>query len=325
VAWLFAAAGVWHLILGVDANSSIEIAAAVGFTFFGAGLPLSLGARVLQGLGRNHVAVSLQALQALTALAVVALAATFAAPFWVFVAGPFLGTFIVAATSWTLAQMSLQRMSVMGSRVEVADSPPRAIALYAVPMVIIALAEPVAWQADRIILSHAATLTAVAQYSLVFALFGPLNSLIAASGGSLWPIFARRRTLGNVTRGDVARTTAGFTGIGLLLSASLIVLGPVLVRFMARGAVVIPSELYWAFACVLLLIAMWIPTGMVLTNPTGLRVQAGLVIGQVVLNIPLSIALASRLGAVGPVIASVLAITVGNLVGWAYFLRSSSN
>ena len=318
-AWLLAAFGIWHLVLGVSANSSVEVAAAVGFTFFGAGLPLSLGARVLQGLGRNHLAVSLQSLQALTALLVVAAAASTSAPFWVFVAGPFLGTFVVAAASWALARRSLQ--SLNPSTAPAQDAPPRspAIALYAVPMLIIALAEPVAWQADRIILSHASTLNAVAQYSLVFALFGPLNSLIAASGGSLWPVFARRRTVGAVTGGDVARTTAGFAGVGLLLSAAMILIGPLLVRFMARDAVEVPWHLFWAFAALLLLVAMWIPTGMVLTDPQGLRIQAGLVIGQVIINIPLSIVLAARWGAIGPVVASAVAIAVSNCVGWLIF------
>ena len=313
VSWIFAGLGLWAPILGVPNSSDVEIASAIGFTLFGISIPLSLGARILQGAERNYIAVGLQTLMALTGLFVVAIAAWLNAPLWVYVSGPFLGA-VVVAISTTLIASRVTGISLFSSS-HVAPSPSVG------PMVIISLAEPVAWQADRLILSHFSTVNAVATYSLVFALFAPLSSLVAASGNSLWPLFAKRRVADTLRVRDLLTTTAGFAGLGVLLAGALVAIGPFLTRFMSKGTINVPTSLFMAFGIVIIIVSAWAPSAMTLTYPKGLRFMAGLTMAQVVTNIPLSIVLASKYGAVGPVVASGIVIAVALAAGFAFAVR----
>ena len=320
VSWIFAGLGLWAPILGVPNSSDVEIASAIGFTLFGISIPLSLGARILQGAERNYIAVGLQTLMALTGLFVVAIAAWLNAPLWVYVSGPFLGA-VVVAISTTLIASRVTGISLFSSS-HVAPSPSVARLLpIAGPMVIISLAEPVAWQADRLILSHFSTVNAVATYSLVFALFAPLSSLVAASGNSLWPLFAKRRVADTLRVRDLLTTTAGFAGLGVLLAGALVAIGPFLTRFMSKGTINVPTSLFMAFGIVIIIVSAWAPSAMTLTYPKGLRFMAGLTMAQVVTNIPLSIVLASKYGAVGPVVASGIVIAVALAAGFAFAVR----
>jgi hypothetical protein len=117
---------------------------------------------------------------------------------------------------------------------------------------------------------------------------------------------------------DLLTTTAGFAGLGALLAAALIIIGPFLTRFMSKGTINVPSSLFLAFGIVIILVSAWAPSAMTLTYPKGLRFMAGLTLAQVVTNIPLSIVLASKYGAVGPIVASGIVIAIALLVGLAY-------
>jgi O-antigen/teichoic acid export membrane protein len=326
VAWAMAALGVWAPLIGAPTSGEVEVACAAAITWFAMTLPLSLSARMLQGAERNHLAVAAQVLAGITALVVVLVARALDAPLWLFVSAPFLGALAVAVVTHQLAArvtgLSLIRLGWMPHAPTIIGAAPR-IATVAGPMLIVALAEPVAWQADRLILSHWAGVEAVAIYALAFQLFAPLSSLAATSGQSLWPVFAKRRTHGPVERGEWWRTTVVFTTLGVGMGVALILLGPWLTRLMSKDAVDVPMSVFVAFAALLILFAAWLPSGMLLTDPRGLRVQAVLAAGQVACNIPLSILLAKEWGAVGPVVASAIVIGAWQTYGWWYAWRST--
>ena len=321
LSWALAAGGAWAPILGVAQSSSVELGAGLGMTFFAISIPLSLGARILQGSNNYHLAVALQALLSLTALAIVAFAASTSKPLWFFVAGPFLGTLVVAAASAVVARQKTGLSIFSRSRVQVPSGFKPALAKIALPVAVWAIAEPVAWHADRLILSHFSSLSAVASYSIVFALFAPINSLIAASGSSLWPIFAQRRTAMTLRVRDLASTTAIFAGVGVGLAAALLVVGPYLARFMSKGQVSIPFDLYLAFGVVIIIVAAMGPVSMSLTDATGLKFQAILTVPQVLINIPLSIIFAQHLGADGPVLATAIVLSFVLLISWNYAVK----
>ncbi len=69
--------------------------------------------------------------------------------------------------------------------------------------------------------------------------------------------------------------------------------------------------------------AMKSPLGMFMTDAKGLRFQAYMVVLMLPVNVGLSIVLAQSLGAVGPVIGSIVGVVVFQLLAnWIYVARA---
>ena len=120
---------------------------------------------------------------------------------------------------------------------------------------------------------------------------------------------------------DLAWTTAIFAGVGVGLAAALLLVGPFLARFMSKGQVSIPFDLYLAFGAVIIIVAAMGPVSMSLTDATGLKFQAILTVPQVLINIPLSIIFAQHLGADGPVLATAIVLSFVLLISWNYAVK----
>jgi O-antigen/teichoic acid export membrane protein len=73
-------------------------------------------------------------------------------------------------------------------------------------MAVITVAMPIAYQSDRLLLSHLSDLGQVAIYAVGAQLYGALFGLVGAAGMSLWPVFARRRAHHPVTRHELVHS-----------------------------------------------------------------------------------------------------------------------
>ena len=311
--WVTAGFGGWGFMLGTGRSASVEVAAAVATSLYAVGLPLSIGPRLLTGAGRNHHVILIQTASVVASLGLLALAAAWQAPLWGFAAAPFSATLAGNAASLALgARAAGVRCGEVFRRALRLSERGMEVRSIAGPMVVITVILAVAYQTDRIVLSHVSSLGEVASYSVGFQLFSPLMSLIGGAGVSLWPIYARRRL--GVGRRALVQAEVAFGVLGALLGVALVVLGPFLARFVGEDEVRVDTWLLVAFGGLLFIQAVSYPMAMLLTDPGGLRFQARLHVAMVLINLPASILLARQLGAVGPVLATILSIAVALFV-----------
>lgn len=184
------------------------------------------------------------------------------------------------------------------------------IAHLAGPMMVITAALPIAFQSDRLLLSHLSSLGQVAVYSVGSQLYGALLGLVGAAGMSLWPILARRRAQQPVLRHELIRLSTVFALVGFILAIVVVATGPWVAYFVSNGEIELGYGVLVAFGLLLVVQASWFPTGMLFTDRDGLRFQAVAAVVMVVINISLSALLAYRVGAVGPIIGFVVAMVI---------------
>ena len=313
--WILAALGWWAPLLGVPHSGDVEVASGLAVMLYAAGLPMGLSRNVLLGAERNDIALVFQAGSSVLALIVVLTAAATHAPLWAFAAAPSAGAVIASAAAWPRASAEsglLLTETVLSALLR--GHPGARIAHLAGPMLVITTALPIAYQSDRLLLSHLSNLGQVAVYAVAAQIFGPLLGLVGAAGISLWPLFARRRANQPVSRHELIRLTAAFTLAGALLAIALVVAGPRVAQFVSTGKIYVGPGVFASFGLLLVVNASWWPTGMLLTDRDGLRFQALCSVFMVVINVVISAALAQRIGAAGPVLGSVMAIVIALLI-----------
>jgi O-antigen/teichoic acid export membrane protein len=311
LAWAMAAMGVWAPLMGVSPSREVEVAAATALTVFAAGLPLGLSNRVLLGAERNEIALAFQGGAGVLSLLLILVAAATHAPLWAYVAAPSAGLALAAAAAWPMAS-SASGLSLLETvrSAAVRARPGARIVHLAGPMLVITAALPIAYQSDRLLLSHLSNLDQVAVYAVGAQLYAVLFGLVGAAGMSLWPMFARRRAHQPVARHELIRLSAVFTLVGGVLALLLVVAGPWVAQFVSKGKIDVSYVVFAAFGLLMVVQASWFPIGMLLTDRDGLRFQAVASVVMMAINVPVSAGLAYRLGAVGPILGSVGAIVV---------------
>jgi O-antigen/teichoic acid export membrane protein len=310
-AWALAALELWAPLLGVSPSREVEVAVATTFTLFAVGLPLGLSNRVLLGAERNDIALAFQGSSGVLALLIILAAAVTHAPLWAYVAAPSAGAAFAAAAAWPMASsasgLSLRQVARSAA---VRACPGSRIAHLAGPMLVLTVALPIAYQSDRLLLSHLSNLSQVAIYSVGGQLYASLFGLVGAAGMSLWPMFARRRGHQPVVRHELIRLTVVFATVGVLLAVAMVAVGPWVAQFVSKGKIEVGYGVFAAFGLLLVVQASWLPTGMLLTDRDGLRFQAVTHLVMMVINLAASAMLAQRIGAAGPVIGSVAALVI---------------
>jgi O-antigen/teichoic acid export membrane protein len=317
--WGVAALGWWAPMLGLPPSGGVEIAVATGLTLFAAGLPLGLSTRVLLAAERNDIAVAFQGSSGVLALLIILMAAGTNAPLWAYVAAPSAGAALAAAAAWPAAS-SASGLSLLETMrcAAVRARPGARVAHLARPMLVITVALPVAYQSDRLLLSHLSNLGQVAVYSVGAQMYASLAGLVGAAGMSLWPMFARRRAHEPVLRHELIRLSVVFALVGLFLALLLIAIGPWVAQFVSKGEIDVGYGVFAAFGLLMVVQASWLPIGMLLTDRDGLRFQAVTHVVMMVINLAASAVLARRVGAAGPVIGSVGALIIAVWVPGAW-------
>ena len=311
--------GAWPDLLGVHdgrLGAGLNIAAALTLFLFAAGLPFTLGGHILRGAGRMHQAVLIAGVAAPTALAATGVLYLLGAPTLAYVLPIPFGAFVSAVcgtvqmrrTDWAIVR------GIVGKILLVREFPGRPIAATAAPWFIVMIGLPIALQSDRVIISHRNDLASLSDYSYLAQLYAPLWSVISLAALALWPNFAAH----NTTRHDIRK--CWLTGLVILGSAGVVgalcfvVLSPYIVGWTSGGSAHPSWSLLMAFAALLVVQSVHVTTGIMLISPSQLRFQAVCVILLVLVNLPLSWFLAPKLGAAGPVLASVITVTVIQLI-----------
>ena len=318
-------ADLWEPILGAGlVPGSGPLAASLCLGVIAITVPFGIGQRIMTGSGKNHWTILVLGLQSpIVVLTLLILVNT----------GVSAGAFI-AVVSYSATLLLSVVISVIAGRT---IAPSLWVALRAVPklrterggpviglawpMLVQMIALPVAMQTDRIVLSHVADLSDLTEYSLASQMFTPVWAVIAAAGVTLWPVFARSRGGGSTDAVSPYRVSIGFAGAAALLCGAIAVASPLLARVASDGLITIGLPLLFAFTGFMILQGLKYPLGMYMTDARGLRFQAFMILLMVPVNLGLSIALAKSLGAVGPVIGSLIGVAVFQVLANFLYVR----
>ena len=292
--------GAWPTLLGEDLMDGGGATATVCLLVYAAALPLSVGQRVIVGMGRSatqviSTGVVSPALTCMLLAAVVArLDAGNAVPVMSYLANT-LVSLICIVVAWRAtrplladAMRDVPRLRAVRG-VRIIDT--------AGPQLFQSLVIPIAFQTDRLLLSHLGEDGSLAQYNLAAQLFNLLTQTVAVTGVAMWPHFAKARARGRIESPFAA--SAAFAGLGGALGLLLALLSPWAARVLSDGAISLPAALLAANVVNVVIEAAKQPLGMYMTDPAGLRFQMLPVLILVPMNLALSWVLIAPLGSAG--------------------------
>jgi O-antigen/teichoic acid export membrane protein len=315
--------GWWPAIMGSGLLEGTGPLVAAGcLVLIALALPISFGQRVLTGLGRNHVTVAMLGLQTPIVLVVLLVLTrsgdgTGAYLPWI----PYAVSIGLAATITLLAARAIRpaigralrdvprRRAVPGTRVFDVGG----------PALVQMIAIPLAMQSDRLVLSHVGDTATLATYNLSSQMYIPVWQVTTAAGVALWPIFARARARGTSGAHSPVPLSAGFGAGAFAACLAISIASPWLAELASDGQITIPLSMQIAFSTLMVLQAVKYPLGTFMTDAAGLRFQAFMIVPMLPVNLAISLVLANRYGAVGPVIGSAIGVLMFQVVpNYAY-------
>lgn len=309
VAVVVGALGVFDHLLA-NQLPDVGLAATVSLVLYILAIPASIGARVLIGIRRNVIVLFAQGLITPVTLLLALIGTAVGVTPGIVLVAP---TFAYAAIAWALwiASVVWLRPLIAGIVPSRRSPPLRGMAISAAA---IGLILPMAFQSHRVILGQASGTASIAAYSAVALVGLPLYAVVQSVGQSLWGEFqsisgdlaAQRRLLGRAYRLFAATAVAS--------SAVLLVFGPLVAGWATAGKVAIPALVYVAFAVLICVQALQLPSGMLMTDADGLRLQAWLSLAYVPVCLAASFAAATALGAAGPLLATAASLAIFLLV-----------
>ena len=319
-ALLLGGLGLWEPLLGAASGPDLwcGIAVAVYAVSFIPGLAVSM----LLGIHRNHTTIVIQ-----TCFVPLILLSTFVASA-LNVSGDVLMvlpsaslvvinviTAVAAARSTGVSWVEVLR-KVPSIRVQ----PGASIKALSGPLLIANLTVPIAVQCDRIVLSHVSTDIAVASYTVAVQIFSPVSALVGAAAQPLWPIYTEARGKGE--HGPRLRLVILlFVGATVPICAFLVLVAEPLGNLIGAGRTELGLQLSIAAALAVLVQVVTYPMAMYLIDPPGVRFIAIVNVLALPVNVGLSILLAQRLGASGPLFATVVAGLVMLIIPALIYIR----
>lgn len=316
VAFIFLATGLWPTLLGSGLSTdSGPLAATLCLAIFGFNLMIAFGQRILAALGLNVVVVLLGALQTPIVLLVLWLMIQTAGDGGLIPVASYAATTVICVIAMVFAARKMSPM--LGSAVRgAADRHTRGGKVFntAWPMLIQMIALPIAMSSDRLVLSLVGSIEDLTEYSLANQLFSPVFAVVTAAGFALWPVFAKARAAGTAAPVSPMKLSLVFAGLAALACLVLGLASGWLSDLASGGQIDLGLDLIVAFSIFIVIQSAKYPTGMYLTDPSGLRFQAYFILGMLPVNLGLSIALIPTLGPVGPVVGSIVGVTLFQLL-----------
>jgi len=326
VGFLISVSGIWETLLGEAAAGipAFGAGAALAMVALAASLVNAIPARLLQSWQKNSVvfwiAATAPPLSLLGAMALQAIAA----PVGVVAASPVLSAAIVAAVCWFPAVrrypgallrdvMRIRpRRSSVGETIHLGFS-----------SLVVSIGLVLGFQLDRVILSHLSTARELGYYSLVAPLYLAAFSMLNAIGQNLWPKYRHLVAENEMSKRVLFRDLSLLGGLGAAGAVGIAVLAPIVAAVIGTGdADGVPISLIVAFAALLFMQSLHVPSAMMLTDRRGFAIQRNIVLGVSLLNLAVSAALAPAMGAVGVCIGSLVGVAVQMPVTLVVALRT---
>jgi O-antigen/teichoic acid export membrane protein len=319
-AMLVSVTGSWGRLLGHGSGptSFFGLAMVIYAVSFIPGISQS----VLLGVNRNHVAILVQSLLApLTLLTVGALIVLDVDGRYVILIPASVIALVNLVTAYVSARITgfpwLQLLRRLPWRNRYPGARIRAMSG---PMLLINLSLPIALQSDRIVLSHFASPSALANFAVAVQIFAPVGAVIIAAAQPLWPMYTVARNEGRHGP-SIVKVVGAFSAGCLLVAAPLCALAAPLGHLIGGDRIQLGVLLPIVAALAVIVQAISYPMAMAMMDPKGLRFVAACALVALPLNIVLSIALARSLGAPGPLLASCVVGLVVQVIPGALYLR----
>lgn len=325
VAIILTVSGAWTQILGeAVGHGAGSLAAGLCLGIIGITLTVSFGQRILIGLGLNHVMILVGGLQTPLVLITVLLVVRLDLPWGSFMAViSYAAAFLLASVQLILANRRIRPTLREALRGAVRLRTVRGARVWdtAWPLLVQMVTLPLAMQSGRVVLSHLGTLDDLTEYSLAWQMFNPIWAVAVAAGMSLWPIFARSRSLGQGAPSPFT-LAVGFGAVAAVGCIAIWAASDFLSELASGGVIQLSTPMLLCFSLLMIVQAAKNPLGMYLTDSPGLRFQAYMSVGVLLVTITISVMITLRVGAIGPVIGSLAGVMIFQLgANWAFVRR----
>lgn len=320
------ALGYWDVLLGDGLSlDSGALAATLCLAILALNLLVSFSQRILIALGLNTLVVLLGALQTPIVLLVLWLTISAGAGGGYIAVASYAGTLLMSVIAFIIAVRRISPTIGVALRQSL-DPHVRGERVFNVawPLLVQMIALPLAMSSDRLILSHLGSLDDLTEYSLTMQMFGPALGVLTTAGMSLWPVFARARAAGTATPFSPHAMAVMFGGLAVLGGAVIFALSGWLADLASGGRIELGWPILVAAAVFITVQAVKQPYGMALTDARGLAFQAVCAVVLLPVNLGLTVALTPVLGAPGPLVGSIVAVVLCQLVPNVLLVRHRS-
>lgn len=224
------------------------------------------------------------------------------------------GPIIASAINFSLL-IKYQRPWLAPRRADITLAATRSVVGVGLAFMVLQIAYAVAFSSDRLVVAQVVGPAAVADYSVVYRLFAIPAALASIAMLPLWPAY--REALSRSDLGWVRRTLRRSLVIVLVatvpLAIALALVGPAIIDWWTKGVLSPVYSLYPAFGAFTIAFAVANVYSVLLNGAQALRFQISTWIVMAILNISVSIYLATRVGVTGVAYGSLLA-TVAVLI-----------
>jgi O-antigen/teichoic acid export membrane protein len=300
----------WHSLVDSSVVSEADLRWSVIITVIAAGLsfPLSLGARVQLAMQEGFLAAPWIALAAVFEV-IGAIIVRELSPSLVWFTASFMGALVAGALGNCLAVFvfgpSFLRPRLGALRWNLV----RRLTRTGGGFFLLAIAATVAYETDALVLTLVIGPRAAADYGVGYRLFFLVPLVSALFLGPLWPAYAEAHA-----RGDDAWVRSTFfksLRISLLFSIGgaigIALLQSTIIRAWLGHSIVLPTSLVVALSSLLVVYACSGPVAMLLNGVGRIKFQVVTALMMSLLNIGLSVFLASSIGLAGPALGTVIA------------------
>lgn len=312
VAVILGRLGIWkHLAPNyADTVFDMDLATILLGIFIAVGLPVSIWQRIMLGLGFNWLVLLISGCAAPISLLFVWVALK-SHNYELVGSAPALASIFVGLLG-ALTLMRMQRvsaLSVFNAIFRIKQNGQIPLAAIAAPMLIILIVQPLALQSDRVVLGRMAPTQQLADYSIAAQLYLPALAVLSAGAASMWPRFAKSSDDVALTRLIYKKETKVLSVLAMVLALSLVLVGPTISSIVSEGALVPSINVFAAFGLLLIIQAITMPSAMMMTDPSGLGVQAVSLSIMMMTKLVISVKFFGTT-AEGPIVASAISIFI---------------
>jgi O-antigen/teichoic acid export membrane protein len=296
-------------------------AAALAAVLVLLGLPLTVAASVRLGLQESAASNAWTSLTGVFQLAGVTVAWLLDAGLVGFVCA-FVGAGLVAGAGDSVMTLMARREWLRPRRSAVRRSLLSPLLRTGSLFFVLALAGTVAFNVDTLIVAAVLGPEAAAQYGVAFKLFTTAPLLAGLFLTPLWPAYSDAAARGDEqwTRRVLTRSLLASIAFNLACALALLALTRELLRLWLGTDLGVPTGLLLALACHAVVIGASTPLAMYLNGVGVVRFQVVIAVVMAVVNLPLSIVLAQRIGVAGPAWGTVVAQLLAVLLPCAVFV-----
>lgn len=303
-------AAVYNVIGDPLASSEAGPASAVFIVTFLIGLPLGLAGQVRGAHQEGFTQSAFAGLGNLFTLGLLLIAVHARASLPLLVLAMTSGPIMAAIINWAVL-IGVQRPWLAPHLSDLSTESFRSVIGVGLAFLILQVAYTVGFSIDRLVVAHYVGPAAVADYSVVYRLFAIPGGLAAIALVPLWPAYseamARRDTMW--VRRTLARSLRATIILTVPVVLGLLIFGPAIVFEWTGHTLSPPFALYLAMGGFIIAFAIASGYAMFLNGAQLMRYQISTMTIMALINIVISVILASRIGVSGVALGSLISVT----------------